>query len=198
MKRVIKPIALGWIISTSLHALAAPQDSPAGLAPVLPGETRCNLSVNTPVIDYGTQSRWQLQDAAASQGVTPGKRTLMVSVTCPTDRTIKLAMHGERSASGKLRYGNRGSVDLHVVDAQLDGQDVPLAAITSAGVLVGAPVSSMRLQPGNSFGPALNGKLAKGKNFSVRIELEPVLPESAARIHSREVNESSMTVELID
>lgn len=197
MKQLMKLLVLGWVYTHSVHIMAAPEYMSLGGPPSLPGDTRCSLSASSPVIDYGTQSRWQLQDATANQGVTPGKRTLTVNITCPFSQTMRLALRGERSQDGELRYGDKGSISARVLDGQLDGHNVSLVTTTPSGIINGSPVSALHLQPDGSFAAAKNGQLAKGKSFSLRMQLEPVMPESAARVASRQVSESNLTLELI-
>lgn len=173
---------------------AGPQDMPS----ILPIDTRCSLSVSAPVIDYGSQSRWQLQDAGGAQMLTPGQRSLMVSVVCPYTQTLRLSLLGDRAANGDVRYGKHGSVNLHIVDAQVDGQSVPVATLTPQGTVEGAPSANLRLQPGQNFAAAKNGKLVKGRSFNARIEIEPVMPQRDAQVTSRQTNESLITLELMD
>jgi hypothetical protein len=198
MKTLFKTVVLGLALSQSAEAISALHGTTADRASILPIDTRCSLSAGAPVIDYGTQSRWQLQDVDGGQKVTPGKRMLMVSVVCPYSQILRLTVRGDRATNGDLRYGSRGSASLRLLDAQLDGQSVQVATTTPDGVLSGAPVSSLLLQPGNSIAATHNGQLAKGKSFTVRIELEPVMPESAARVSAREISESHLTLELMD
>ncbi|WBF46154.1 fimbrial protein [Serratia rubidaea] len=163
-----------------------------------PPDSRCSLSAGAPVIDYGVQSRWQLQDAGGPQRVTPGKRSLQLSVVCPYSQTMHLVLRGERAGNGELRYGERGSVALRLLDAQLDGQSVQIAAATPDGVIGGAGQTSLRLQPDSGFTAVQNGRPLKGKSFTARIELEPVMPESDARVSARQVSEANLTLELMN
>ncbi|UUW17347.1 fimbrial protein [Serratia ureilytica] len=197
MRTFFTTLALGLALSQPAEAISALHGTTTDNA-ILPIDTRCSVSAGAPVIDYGTQSRWQLQDVAGGQKVTPGKRMLMVSVVCPHTQTMRLTLRGDRAGNGDLRYGDRGSVSLRLLEAQLDGQNVQVAATTPDGMLSGAPESSLLLQPGNSLVATLNGQPAKGKSFTARIELEPVMPESAARVSARQISESNLTLELMD
>lgn len=163
-----------------------------------PPDNRCSLSAGAPVIDYGEQSRWQLQEIHAGQSVSPGKRTVTVNAICPYSQSMRMRLNGDKAANGNLRYGEQGNVSLRFVEAQLDGQDVQLVTTTPDGVLNGAPGSNLLWQPGVSVAATRNGQLIKGKSFTARIEIEPMMPESAARVSARQVSEANLTLELMD
>lgn len=196
MKLLFTTLTLGVALCLANAARAALPAADGGMTP--PPDNRCSLSAGAPMIDYGVQSRWQLQDAGGPQRVTPGKRSLQLNVVCPHSQAMRLMLRGERAGNGELRYGERGSVALRLLDAQLDGQGVQLAATTPDGVLSSGGQDSLRLLPGNGFAVVQNGQLLKGKSFTARIELEPVMPESAARVSARQVSEANLTLELMN
>lgn len=196
MKAVIKLFVVGWLCTSSIKVIADSESFSAGM-PSMPGATNCTLSVSSPVIDYGTQSRWQLQEALGRQMVTPGKRTFTVSVTCPHKRMLRFIIRGERAANGDLRYGKRGSISMRASEGQLDGHDVQFATGTPDGVLSSPLASSLRIQPQNIFGVAENGRLGRGKSLTFRVEIEPILPESASRVSVRQQHSSEFKLELM-
>ncbi|WP_213878244.1 fimbrial protein [Pseudomonas sp. dw_358] len=158
----------------------------------LPVDVRCTVSFGNDQVDYGTVSRWQLQDAQTGpHEVTFGKRTLMLSVICPYSQTIRLRLYGERNASGDLRYGDRGRLILRLSDAQLDGKNVQLVSSRPDGVVEGSTHDSLWLQPGQVFAPGIDGKA-----LTARIEIEPILPETEARVGSLRSSESRFRIEL--
>jgi hypothetical protein len=198
MKNIFTPLVLGLALFLPTHAFAASPGIIESGSGILPIDKRCSLSAGVTVIDYGTQSRWQLQEAGNGQNVSPGKRTLMVSVVCPYTQTMRLRLIGDKAANGNLRYGERGNLSLRLVEAQLDSQDVQLATTTPDGIMNGTSGSARLLQPSVGVAATRNGQLAKGKNFTVRIEMEPMMPESAARVTTRQISEANLTLELIN
>ncbi|PVZ84275.1 fimbrial protein [Serratia sp. S1B] len=197
MKTLLTPWVLILLLSQTTAAIAALPDASHDIFSPLPVDRQCALSISTPVVDYGSQSRWQLQETAGGNGVTPGKRMLMLSVICPYSQTMRLALHGNRAANGDLRYGNHGKVTIHLQEAQLDGQNVQLANITPNGTFT-AVRDSLDLQPGSNFGVIQNGQLAKGKNLTVRIELEPEMTKNSVGVSQRQNNEATFTLELMN
>lgn len=169
----------------------------AGNVPV-PNSEQCNVSLSSGTVDYGSQSFWQMQSVAGNgQSVSPGKRQLVLNVQCPYSQSIRLAARGDRHPNGNFRYGPQGYLKANLVDASLDGQAVQLVQTTPDGVARTSPESNMALQPDQTFAPAINGRVAKGKVFTARLEIEPVIPESDARVSSRSSSESMLTLELV-
>ena len=189
---------MGLTLSQPMKVLSASSVKPVLGASILPIDARCSISTGVRVIDYGTQSRWQLQDVGGSQQVTPGKRTLMVSVVCPYTQTMRLSVRGDKAGNGDLRYGERGSVSLHIQNAQLDEQDVQLTKTTPDGVPGGSSVSQLRLQPGDIIAATRNGIITKGKRFTARVELTPVMAEGDSRVSARQYSEANLVLNLMD
>lgn len=178
-------------------AVAEPQSSLFSGAAV-PGDTRCDLSVSSPVIDFGTQSRWQLQAVAGGQLVSPGKRTLSLSALCPFTHRMAMAAVGARAPDGYFRYGDKGSIRIRLFDVQVNGQNAELATLNAAGAINSDSAASLSLQPGSRFAAVRNGQLLSGKSLTARMEIEAVIPESAARVSSRQLSESGIIFELLD
>lgn len=175
----------------------------AGITPLgsevseMPPDTRCSLSVSNPVVDYGVMSRWQLEEVA-SGSVSPGTRSLTLSVVCPYTRVMKLRVQGEGSEQGGLRYGERGATRLRLLDAQLDGNAVGLRVLTPAGVIRESGGQTVALNAGQQLAPIVQGRLAEGKTLTARLEIQPVLAEEDARPSSRQRSETMLTLTLVN
>lgn len=185
---------LALLMGVTGTSAAAPV-MPSGLG-AIPPDTRCRLSVSNPVVDYGIMSRWQLEDIGAGS-MSPGTRSLTVSVVCPYPRTMSLRVEGESSERG-LRYGKHGSTRLHLRDAHLDGHAVELRSVTSAGVITEGGGHMLALTAGQRVAPVIQGTLAEGKTLTARLELQPVLTEDDARVSSRQRSETMLTLTLDD
>lgn len=162
-----------------------------------PTDDRCSLSTSSSTVDYGIQSRWQLQEVAGNaQALTPGRRQLMLMVMCPYNHSLRLTFHGDANSRGDFQYGRTGGMAVKVLSAQLDSRDVQLALSTPEGVLLKSPVSTLALSPEQTLTPVVNGQSAQGKALTLQIELVPVLSESEARVTRQEASEASLQVEL--
>lgn len=169
-------------------------------APQMPvPDPHCQLSTSNSSVDYGLQSRWQMQDVEGrSQSVTPGKRQLSVTVVCPFTQNMRLKVMGDRTVRGGFRYGEKGELQVRIISAQLDGERVPVALTTSAGALMSAPQEALALLPNQTFSAVKGNHAAQGKAFNVRLEIQPVLTDQDARTSSRQANESSLSFEFAD
>lgn len=199
MKALIVPMALALTLLNSQAVLSATplNDSSIGMPNIISVDSRCNLSLENAVVDYGTMSRGQLQEVASiTRALSPGKRILMVNAVCPYTQAMYLTLRGEAAANGNLRYGDRGHMHVHLMDAQLDGQMVQVATTTFDGVLNAQPSSTLTLQPGHTFAAVIGGGVAKGRSLILRLEIEPILPENEARVSSSRVSEAKLTLNL--
>lgn len=159
--------------------------------------SQCTLSVSNQTVDYGVQSRWQMQDING-RNVTPGIRVLTVNVICPYKRKIILNVQGKSGKNGELRYGQNGQTLFQLVDAQLDGYVVEMRPLTSSGTPTDVASEKRQLAIGQRLAPVVKGQLAEGKSLTARLEIQPVMPEGDARVNSLQRNESLLTLTLGD
>ncbi|RSB24209.1 fimbrial protein [Enterobacter cloacae] len=165
--------------------------------PTLPLDAHCNLSVSNPVVDYGVMSRWQLEDIGTGS-LSPGTRSLKLSVVCPYSRTIILRVEGESSEQGGLRYGERGITRLRLQDAQLDNKAVKLRTVTPTSVITESGEYTLALNVGQQLAPVIQGRLAEGKVLTAQLEIQPVMAESETRVSSWLHIETMLTLILDD
>lgn len=191
--------ALALLMGVTCSNAADPSPFPdvgGVVPPELPSDPRCTLSVSNPVVDYGLMSRWQLQNIPGGS-VTPGTRSLTLSVVCPSARAMKLLVQGDAGEQGELRYGKRGFTQFRLLDAQLDGNALELRTLTPEGVLTGTG-REVLLSVGQQIVPVLQDKHAKGKTLTARLEIQPVLSETEARVSNRQRSESMLTLTLVN
>lgn len=187
MKSILSLLALSLILIKPLHAA-----SPEVPQQIMPIDPRCSVSVGNSNIDYGRQSRGQLQYNGSTY--TPGKRMMSLNVVCPFAQPIKLAVQGDRAADGSLRYGD-GRLKVKIFDAHLDGQPVQLADMTD-GKKAAQP--EMVLKADSRFAASTNGLPLSGKSFSAKLELEPELSMDAATVSRSTQFESRFSLEMIN
>ncbi|MBK0126281.1 fimbrial protein [Pantoea sp. S61] len=187
MKNLLSLLALSLLMINPLRASTS--EVPPPLVPVDP---RCSVSVGNSTVDYGRQSRGQMEWNGATY--TPGKRIMTLSVVCPFAQPIKLALQGDRAADGSLRYGDNGRLKVRLSDAQLDGQAVQLRDITAGDKAV---ASSLQLKANTRFEASGNGLPLSGKSFTARLELEPELSMDAATVSRSTQFSSSFALDVI-
>lgn len=194
-RRWLLALLMGFTDATAAAPIVLPGQEVSSI-PALPPDTRCRLSVSNSVVDYGVISHWQLEYIGDGR-VSPGTRSLTVSVVCPYLRTMSLRVEGEGSERG-LRYGKHGSTRLHLRDAHLDGHAVELRKVTSAGVITESGGHRLALNAGQRVAPVIQGILAEGKTLTARLELQPVLTEDDARVSRPQRSETMLTLTLDD
>ncbi|WP_223271347.1 hypothetical protein, partial [Buttiauxella sp. B2] len=73
-----------------------------------------------------------------------------------------------------------------------------VALTSQSGGLLSAPGSTLTLLPGAMFSPVTGNTLAQGKVFNARLEIEPVLTDSDARVTRSQSNEANLSFELME
>lgn len=192
------PLALliGITFASSANT-PAPLGIGGSMVPELPPDTRCTMSVSNPVVDYGLMSRGQLQELPGGN-VTPGSRSLTLSVVCPYSRIIKLLVQGEGREHDELRYGKRGVTKFRLSDVQLDGHPVELQTLSLTGEPTSAASLTTPLLVGQQWVPIKLGRFAEGKTLTARLDIQPIIPETEARVSSPQRSESMLTLRLLN
>lgn len=200
MRRVNR---VGWglvLLGINAVSVAAPRVMPhieAGLLPALPLDSRCSVSVSSPVVDYGTQSCWQLEESGAGR-LSPGRREITVSIVCPHAQEMVLRADGESTGRGGLRYGEQGATRLLLKEARLDGVAVELKSLNAGGDVTTTGGESVTLKAGQRVAPVVQGRIATGRTLVAQLEIQPFLREDAARVRVRQSSETRLTLTLDD
>lgn len=195
MKKLLSLVLLTGLLTQAQAMPALPVDNFS--AGALPQDRRCTVAVSSPEVDFGIRSRWQMEDAGPGNVLSPGVRTLTLSVSCPFSQAMHVSLRGDPAQDGNLRYGRAGSLRLRLLDAQLDGQPVQLTPVSRDRIRQGSEQSSLPLKPGSGVVASRNGSIITGKTFTARMEARPLLPESEARVSSRQQSETRLTLDLI-
>lgn len=141
-------------------------------------DVSCSLSSSGNNVNYGNMTRSQFSPLPAYPNMlTPGTRSLILTVTCSESRVLLLTLTGEPSpyASGLLRYGAMGVINLNMTDASVDGKSVLLRLITRDGTAAKGASKSVPLMPGSRVAPVLNGRPVRGRTLTARLEITPAL-----------------------
>lgn len=132
----------------------------------------CQLSLSQPRIDYGVLRQAELLNGRfGPQIITPGKRTLHLSVLCVEISPIAIRFSGSPAGAQGFRFGHGGSFTLGIKHARLDGRHVEL---TTGQPLAGIPAG--RLLPGHVLIARAGGVPAMGRRFSAQVDVDTYLP----------------------
>jgi len=162
-----------------------------------PQDRQCSVTVSSRDVDFGSLSRWQMQETSHGNALSPGERTLALSVSCPYSQPMHIKVHGDSAADGNLRYGHTGSLQLEIYDAQVDGQPVQMVPISPDLIQKEGEQTRIFLRPDNGAAASRKGSLITGKNFTVRLKVRPQLPESETRVTAPQQSETRLTLEIL-
>lgn len=161
-----------------------------------PPPENCQLMVSEADMDYGAMTRYRLEQGNNGQEMSLGKRRMALSVSCRTP--VRLAVRFRGPAVGAdYMLGRQGKVVMRLVEPRLDGRNVLVGTAQGAGMMPVAPASAARFLPDQAIVPVESGQPAVGSQFSATIEIDPLLPQGAARVRNRTPLELDGTFEVL-
>jgi hypothetical protein len=197
MKILYLTLGVGLFFTATTHLNAAKMEvNPLGEMTILPIEKRCEVNVSTPEIDYGIRTSGQLERLTDGKKLTFGKRYLTLNIFCPFNQVMRVVLRSNRDHEGQFQFGGNSSMRLRVLDAELDGKATQLTLIKD-GIQKKSASESLELRPDFGMMATRNGEAIKGKIFSARLEVEPVLSEQDTHVSRRQVAEAHVTLELL-
>jgi hypothetical protein len=186
------------VLIPSTGAIATRSDTLVIGASALLEGTQCMVTVGPTTINYGSLSRWQLQKSGVAQHLTPGKRTLILTVTCPFNQEIRLSMEGNAAPNGQLRYGEEGYATVRLSEVMADGHEAMVALIEGDGNVVDTSETSLFIKPGSRWEVVNARGKVRARSVTARLEVEPIIPDWAAKVSGEQVSESALTLSVDD
>lgn len=157
--------ALSTMAGTRVHAQAS---------------ERCDAQLGESLVDYGRMTRAQLQERQPDPARTSlGKRRVTLTAVCTERTAMVVSFQGAAADDTGFRFANNDRFTLKILDAQLDGKPVRLAAAQADTTGV-APSSFLR--PGDRMSPVDGAGLAQGQRLTVQLEIEPFVGAAATRV----------------
>lgn len=164
--------------------------------PMQTDRSRCVISAGGSMVDYGVMSRWQLQETGRGGELTPGVRTIPVTVACAFTQDFRLRIAGHSSMAGQVRYGNSAWLKLRVSNLRVDGR--------STGIVVTSPDEGARevasgssaVSDGSLFSPFSDGQRVTGRTVTFDLKLEPRLSEQDSRVGAPTESEAGLRITL--
>ena len=164
------------------------------LMPSVPPQTQCVISVSNNNIHYGQLSRWQLEKAStASNLLTPGKRAVSATISCPVPQIIRVRLRGDATVSESFRYGDKGVLSIRLINAWRDGQTFTPDYIASGEQRTVTSPPPLKIRPGDIV---TSGGGNPVRSLTLQFDIEPHLPESAARVSARTETEGRFVLTL--
>ena len=157
--------ALSTMTGTRVHAQAS---------------ERCDAQLSESLVDYGRMTRGQLLERQPdSARASLGTRRVTLTAVCAERTAMVLSFQGATADDTAFRFAANDRFTLKVLDAQLDGKPVRLAAAQADATGFAASAS---LRPGDRMSPVDGAGLAQGQRLTVQLEIEPFVGAAATRV----------------
>ncbi|MBV7572909.1 DUF1120 domain-containing protein [Pseudomonas sp. PDM32] len=157
------------------------------LAWALPDD--CQLSLSQPVLDFGLMNRAIRLDTTPVRSL--GERRLSLNLICSAPTDMSLFYRAMAATAERYHFAERGSYEVSVRDAVLDGQPVDLGLIASAGTSPVHTASSVIWRPEHGIVPVTSGLAVQGRSFSVQVEVTAWVQEQAMQVRDAVIWETS-------
>ncbi len=190
----MKPMLSIALLSAALTAGAT--EPVNGNVAVMESAGECVIHVAREEIEYGVMTNWQLQKTDKPGVLTPGERTVPVTVTCAHSQPFNLRLSGERNARGQLRYGRYGWMRVQITNLHLDGKSVSFALRGGQGDNRQLVFGSAVLHEDSIITPWMDGHAARGRTMAFEIVLEPRVAEGNSSVSAPDVSEGSIRLTL--
>ncbi|RON01968.1 hypothetical protein BK659_26015 [Pseudomonas brassicacearum] len=140
----------------------------------------CQLNLSQPVLDYGLMNRAVRPDTTPERNL--GERRLSLNLSCSQPTDMSVFYRAIAATAERYHFAERGSYEMRIRDAVLDGQSVELGLIASAGQVPGATASSLIWRPEHGVVPVRAGIPLQGRSFSAQLELTAWVQEQAMQV----------------
>ncbi|WP_237885310.1 DUF1120 domain-containing protein [Pseudomonas sp. PGPR40] len=144
----------------------------------LPDECQFNLS--QPVLDYGLMNRAIRPDSTPERNL--GERQLSLSLSCAKPIDISLFYRAMAATAERFHFAERGSYQVRIRDAVLDGQTVEIGLIAGIGQPPVITASNLIWRPGHGVVPVQAGVPLQGRSFSAQLELNAWVQEQGRQV----------------
>jgi hypothetical protein len=140
----------------------------------------CQLNLSQPVLDYGLMNRAIRADSAAERNL--GERRLSLTLTCSTPTDMSLFYRARTATANRFHFAERGTYQVRIRDAVLDGQSVELGLIAAVGQPPGQTASELVWRPEHGVAPTQGGVPLQGRTFSAQLELTAWVQEQGLQM----------------
>ncbi|MVV52008.1 DUF1120 domain-containing protein [Pseudomonas sp. PB120] len=149
----------------------------------------CQLNLSQPVLDYGLMNRAIRPDSAPERNL--GQRQLSLNLSCSQPIDMSLFYRATAATVERFQFAERGSYQLRIRDAVLDGQSVDIGLIAGAGQPPKETASNLIWRPGHGVVPMQTGAVLQGRRFSAQLELSAWVQEQGMQVRDAVTWETS-------
>lgn len=153
----------------------------SGFTPLASASTDdCQFNLSQPVLDYGLMNRAIRPDAALERNL--GERRLSLTLNCAQPIDMSLFYRAMAATAERFHFAERGSYQMRIHDAVLDGQSVEIGLIAGVGQLPIETASSLIWRPKHGVAPVQTGVPVQGRSFSAQLELTAWVQEQGMQV----------------
>lgn len=153
----------------------------SGFTPVASASTDdCQFNLSQPVLDYGLMNRAIRPDAAPERNL--GERQLSLTLSCAQPIDMSLFYRAMAATAERFHFAERGSYQMRIRDAVLDGQSVEIGLIAGVGQPPAEMASSLIWRPEHGIVPVQAGVAVQGRSFSAQLQLTAWVQEQGMQV----------------
>ncbi|NWL20892.1 DUF1120 domain-containing protein [Pseudomonas umsongensis] len=153
----------------------------SGLMPVARASTDdCQFNLSQPLLDYGLMNRAIRPDASPERSL--GERRLGLSLSCSQPVDMSVFYRAMAATAERFRFAERGSYQIRVRDAALDGRSVEIGLIAGVGQAPVMTASNLIWRPAHGIVPVQAGVPAQGRHFTAQLELTAWVQEQGQQV----------------
>ena len=153
----------------------------SGFTPLASASTDdCQFNLSQPLLDYGLMNRAIRPDAAAERHL--GERPLSLTLSCAQPIDMSLFYRAMAATAERFHFAERGSYQVRIRDAVLDGQSVEIGLIAGAGQPPSQTASNLIWRPEHGVVPVQAGVPVQGRSFSAQLELTAWVQEQGMQV----------------
>ncbi|MHC8342303.1 DUF1120 domain-containing protein [Pseudomonas sp. RT6P73] len=153
----------------------------SGFTPLTKASTDdCQFNLNPPVLDYGLMNRAIRPDSALERNL--GERPLSLTLSCSQPIDMSLFYRAMAATAERFHFAERGSYQIRIRDAVLDGQSVEIGLIAGVGQPPAETASNLIWRPEHGVVPVQAGVPVQGRSFSAQLELTAWVQEQGMQV----------------
>lgn len=140
----------------------------------------CQFNLSQPVLDYGLMNRAIRPDSAPERNL--GERQLSLNLSCANPTDMSLFYRAMAATAQRFHFAERGSYQMRIRDAVLDGQSVDIGLIAGVGQAPTETASNLIWRPDHGVVPVKAGVPVQGRSFSAQLEMTAWVQEQGMQV----------------
>ena len=129
----------------------------------------CQFSLSQPLLDYGLMNRAIQPNGGQERNL--GVRNLSLSLSCAQPTDVSLFYRAMAATAERFHFADRGSYQVRIRDAVLDGHSVDIGLIAGPGQPPTETASTVIWRPGHGVVAVQAGAPSQGRTFSAQLEV---------------------------